>query len=89
MATQAACTLRPTGSADIPSMVEISLPTTAETGVTHERVGWPSTWTVQAPHSAMPQPNLEPFMSRASRRVQSSGVSPSTSTERLLPFTLI
>ena len=30
------------------------------TGVMHERAGFPSTCTVQAPHSAMPQPNFVP-----------------------------
>src|SRR5262249_32984983 len=32
--------------------------TTARAGVTQERTGLPSTRTVQAPHCAMPQPNL-------------------------------
>ena len=41
-------------------MVVTCLPATAETGVTHERIGLPSRCTVQAPHSAMPQPNLVP-----------------------------
>src|SRR2546427_3649413 len=36
----------------IASMVVMFLPVTAATGVTQERVGWPSRWTVQAPHSA-------------------------------------
>ena len=33
---------------------------TALTGIWQERTGWPSRCTVQAPHSAMPQPNLVP-----------------------------
>ena len=41
-------------------MVVIFLPATAATGVTQERSGAPSTCTVQAPHCAMPQPNLVP-----------------------------
>ena len=45
-------------------MVVIFLPCAAETGVTHERVAWPSMCTVQAPHSAMPQPNLVPVSCR-------------------------
>ena len=36
-------------------MVVIRFPATAETGVTHERVGCPFTWTVHAPHCAMRQ----------------------------------
>src|SRR5215213_6674029 len=58
-------------------------------GVTHERAGFPSTCTVQAPHSAMPQPNFVPVMPRTSRKTQSSGVSSSTSTLCVRPLTLI
>jgi hypothetical protein len=36
--------------------------------------------TVQAPQSAMPQPNFVPVMPSTSRSTQSSGVSPATST---------
>src|SRR5215475_3170209 len=64
------------------------LPVTEETGVTQERIGWPSTCTVQAPHSAMPQPNFVPVRPRWSRSVQRSGVSGATSAERALPLTL-
>jgi hypothetical protein len=38
----------------------IFLPAAADTGVTQERIGWPSRCTVQAPHRATPQPNLVP-----------------------------
>jgi hypothetical protein len=48
--------------------------------VTQERVATPSTCTVQAPHSAMPQPNVGLVMPSTSRYTQRSGVSPSTST---------
>ena len=48
-------------------------------GVMQERVATPSICTVQAPHSAMPQPNFVPVMPSTSRNTQSSGVSPSTS----------
>ncbi len=54
-----------------------------------ERVGAPSTCTVQAPHSAMPQPNLVPVMPSTSRSTHSSGVSPSTSTLCVVPLTLM
>src|SRR5690242_12623299 len=48
----------------------------------------PSKWTVQAPHSAMPQPNLVPVRPRVSRRTQSNGVSSATSTARSCPLTV-
>jgi hypothetical protein len=46
-------------------------------------------WTVQAPHSAIPQPNLVPVMPSTSRSTQSRGVSPSTSTLWGVPLTLM
>ena len=49
-------------------------------GVMQDRVATPSTCTVQAPHSAMPQPNFVPVMPSTSRSTHRSGVSPSTST---------
>jgi len=55
---------------------ESSLPSAAEIGVTHERVGRPSRCTVHAPHSAMPQPNFVPVSPSSSRSVHSSAVSP-------------
>ena len=58
-------------------------------GVMQERVATPSTCTVQAPHSAMPQPNFVPVMPSTSRSTQSSGVSPSTSTLCVVPLTLM
>jgi hypothetical protein len=45
-------------------MVVMALPTTVDTDVEQARTGSPSTCTVQAPHSAMPQPNFVPVMSR-------------------------
>src|SRR2546428_6922320 len=57
------------------------------TGVTQERAGTPSTCTVQAPQSAMPQPNLVPDIPSTSRSTQRSGVSASTSTLCAVPFT--
>src|SRR5438128_2213202 len=41
-------------------MVVIALPATALTGVTQERIAWPSSCTVHAPQSAIPQPSLVP-----------------------------
>src|SRR5206468_734386 len=51
------------------------LPATALVGVTHERTALPSTCTVQAPHWAIPQPNLVPVRPISSRMTQSSGAS--------------
>jgi hypothetical protein len=61
-------------------MVVIFLPSTALNGTEHERIAMPSTWTVQAPHWAMPQPYLVPVNPIVSRNTQSSGVLGSTST---------
>src|ERR1700730_7208982 len=60
-------------------MVVICLPATALTGIEQERIATPSTWTVQAPHCAMPQPYLVPVMPMVSRNTQSKGVVSSTS----------
>src|SRR5215468_1717681 len=57
--------------------------------VMQERVGAPSTCTVQAPHSAIPQPNFVPVKPSTSRSTHNSGVSPSTSTLWMVPLTLI
>src|SRR6266481_1430493 len=56
-----------------------------------ERTGLPSTWTVQAPHWAMPQPYLEPTRPRWSRNTHRSGVLGSTSSPitRSSPLTFI
>ncbi|MNE95124.1 hypothetical protein D3C80_1931720 [compost metagenome] len=60
-------------------MVVMDLPATADTGVMHERNGAPSTCTVQAPHWAIPQPNLVPVKCTTSRSTQSKGMSSGTS----------
>ncbi len=49
-------------------------------GSMQERSGVPSTCTVQAPHWAMPQPNLVPVSFNRSRRTHSSGMSGGAST---------
>src|SRR6202790_854678 len=71
---------------DKPSIVVTWRLATAETGAEHERNGWPSTWTVQAPHCAMPQPYLVPVRPIFSRIAQSTGASGSTSTSIVLPL---
>ena len=61
-------------------MVVTLLFPTAEMGVEQARTGWPSTCTVQAPQSAMPQPYLVPVRPNSSRSAHSSGVSSGTLT---------
>src|SRR5690349_2559890 len=67
-------------------MVVIFLPAAADSGVWQERTGWPSRCTVQAPHSAMPQPNLVPVRPTSSRITHNSGVSASALTVIVLPL---
>src|SRR2546426_133107 len=71
-----------------PSIVVTRLPATAATGSTQVRVATPSRWTVQAPHWAMPQPNLVPVSPSVSRSTQRSGVSGVTLTVSRLPLTV-
>src|SRR6266700_103677 len=75
-------------SADSPSMVVTALPATADAGMLHERVAWPSIRTVQAPHWAMPQPYLVPVSFKESRSTHSNGVSGSTSAVCAIPLTI-
>src|SRR3984893_1261592 len=67
-------------------MVVICLPMASLTDTPQERIATPSIWTVQAPQSAMPQPYLVPVSPIFSRIAQSSGVSGSTSTSKVLPL---
>ena len=70
-------------------MVVISAPDIFAIGVTQDRAGLPSMWTVQAPHSEIPQPYLVPVKPRWSRKNQSNGVSDSASSEAtLFPLTV-
>jgi hypothetical protein len=62
---------------------------TLSIGITQERTGFPSRWTVQAPHKALPHPNFVPVIPSTSRSTHNSGVSLSTSTLWLTPLTLI
>src|SRR5258705_7917556 len=89
MSSQAFCTARPCGVLPTASMVVTALLPMLLMGVTQDRVGAPLTCTVQAPHSATPQPNLVPVMPSTSRNTQSRGVSSSTSTLCGTPLTLI
>src|SRR5215475_12549415 len=75
-------------SGERPSMVVTCLEATLETGVEQERIGCPSIWTVHAPQSAIPQPNLVPVMPSVSRRTHRSGIVGTTSTVWGLPFSV-
>src|SRR5579884_4093855 len=68
-------------------MVVTSLPSTSPTTNPHERTASPLMCTVQAPHCAMPHPNLVPVNPISSRMTQSSGVSGSVSSRYAFPFT--
>src|SRR5580698_7742099 len=69
-----------------PSMVVIWALVTELTGTTQLRTALPST--VQAPHAAMPQPNLVPVSWSSSRRTQRSGASGSMSRSWGTPLTV-
>src|SRR5712675_2233840 len=87
--SQAVWILAPAAVAPTASMVVISEVPMLSIGVIQERVATPSTCTVQAPQSATPQPNFVPVMPSTSRNTHKRGVSPSTSTDRSRPLTLI
>src|ERR1700681_3716125 len=67
-------------------MVVTCRPLTADNGITQERIAWPSTWTVHAPHSAMPHPNLVPGRPATSRTAHNSGILGSASRVIGLPL---
>jgi len=71
-----------------PSIVTIDLPANSLTGCEQERTAWPSACTVQAPHTATPQPSFGPTMPRSSRSTQSNGLSVGASTSRGVPLTV-
>src|ERR1700730_14717694 len=64
------------------SIVVIAELPTLSIVVMQERMGFPSIWTVHAPQSAMPQPNLVPVMPNTSRSTHRTVVTPSTSAMR-------
>src|SRR6185503_11141741 len=68
------------------SIVVIRAPLTEESGVVHERTALPLTWTVQAPQSAAPQPNLVPVSFSSSRMTHSRGVLSSERADTCLPL---
>src|SRR6266446_3044864 len=68
-------------------MVITERPPTSFTAVMQARAASPSTWTVQAPHSATPQPYFVPMSPSSSRKYQSSGVDGSPSNDCSWPLT--
>src|SRR5258707_124272 len=70
-----------------PSMVTTERPATSLSAVAQARAASPSTWTVQEPHWAMPQPYFVPVSPSSSRRYQSSGIDPSPSKACSWPLT--
>src|SRR5215831_20441413 len=68
-------------------MVVIDASATLAAGVMHERRATPLISTVQAPHWAIPQPNLVPLSSSPSRSAQSSGMSSGASSVLTCPLT--
>src|SRR5207253_9538403 len=75
-------------SEERPSIVVTSLPAARDTGVTHDRTASPLRWTVHAPQSAMPHPNLVPVSPMFSRMTHNKGASGLTSTDCGLRLTL-
>src|ERR1700674_823797 len=73
---------------DKPSIVVTWRLATAETGAEQERNVCPSTWTVHAPHCAIPHPYLVPVRPSASRMTHNSGVSGSPLKSRRVPLML-
>src|SRR5688500_845496 len=67
-------------------MVVTLLPATVFMTTEQERTGCPSTCTVHAPQSDIPQPNFVPVSPTTSRRTQRSGISGATSTVRGEPL---
>src|SRR5271157_2207633 len=60
---------------------------TLPTGIWHERVGAPSSNTVQAPHWPSPHPYFDPVRLRSSRKTLNKVRSPSASMGAALPLT--
>src|SRR5262249_49444448 len=85
-ARQAFCTGR-LPSRSRPSIVLTERPLASLMAMAQEREASPSMWTVQAPHSATPQPNFVPVSPSSSRRYQSSGIEGSPSNDCSWPLT--
>src|SRR5258708_17220703 len=70
-----------------PWCVVTFFPATAESGITHERIGSPSRCTVHAPHCASPQPKCGLLILRSLRKAYRSGMFGSALTVTVLPST--
>src|ERR1700736_1697866 len=68
-------------------MVVTDRPETSFTAVVQARAASPSICTVQAPHSATPQPYFVPVSPNSSRRYQSNGIDGSPSKDCSWPLT--
>ena len=68
-------------------MVTTFLPATSEICSPQARTASPPRWSVEAPHSATPQPNLVPVRPTSSRKNHMSGIEGSPSNLRSCPFT--
>src|SRR5207247_2572961 len=73
---------------DTPSMVVIFLPAASPTIMEQERAASPSICTVQAPHSARPQPYLVPVSPTKSRIAHNRGIFGSTLSSIVRPLML-
>ncbi len=69
-------------------MVSIFEPTASKASIRQLLTARPSTSTVQAPHSPLPQPSLAPVKPMPSRRASSSRVPGSTTHSRRSPLTI-
>ena len=70
-----------------PSIVSIRRPATLAASVMQASRGWPSTSTVQAPHSPPSQPCLVPVRPSSSRSTSSSSALPGAATSWVRPLT--
>src|SRR5271154_6698215 len=84
--SHAFCTLAPVAEAPTPSIVVMARWPMDPTANRQERTGAPSTCTVQAPHCAMPQPNLVPVNPSRSLSTQRRGMSGGASISLTSPL---
>ena len=71
-----------------PSTVVIAWSWAVTANIRHERIGWPSTRTVQAPHTPCSQPTWVPVSPRSWRRKSDSSRRAGTAAERRTPLTV-
>src|SRR5213075_1119087 len=71
---------------DKPSMVVKLRSFASCAGIWQERTAFPFSRTVHEPHTPTPQPNFVPVRPNESRKIQTSGMSSSTSTSLCAPL---